>query len=98
MQVIHESVTEKAKKFVANNKGKLAALAALGALGGAGYVAYKHGAFADIADNVANTSKDFAAEQYKKQTEAAFKDNQASKEHLNEVLKNFTDFRIKQGT
>ena len=98
MQVIHESVTEKAKKFVANNKGKLAALAALGALGGAAYVGYKHGAFADIADKFANTSKDFAAEQYKKQTEDAYNKVQSSKEHLNEVLKNFTDFRTKQGT
>ena len=50
MQVIQESVIEKAKKFVVNNKGKLAALAGLAAVGGAGYVAYKNG----MLDNILN--------------------------------------------
>ena len=37
-----ESVIEKAKKFIANNKGKLAALAGLAALGSAGYYMYNN--------------------------------------------------------
>ena len=50
MQVIQESVIEKAKKFVVNNKGKLAALAGLAALGGAAYYGKTHGWF----DNILN--------------------------------------------
>ena len=48
MEIIQESVIEKAKKFIANNKGKLAALAGLAALGGGAYYAYKNGMLDNI--------------------------------------------------
>jgi len=46
----NSSIIEKAKNFVAKNKGKLAALAALGAVGAAGAYAYNKGYFNQSAD------------------------------------------------
>ena len=48
MEIIQESIIKKAKKFIANNKGKLAALAGLAALGGGAYYAYKNGMLDDV--------------------------------------------------
>ena len=64
MQVIHESIADKAKKFIANNKGKLAALAGLAALGGAGYAAYKQGALEDAAKWVGQQANAFADKEH----------------------------------
>ena len=72
MKIIHESVVEKAKKFIVNNKGKLAALAAVGA-GGAiahhqGWLGkpaelLAKGAEAVGLDNVADKLEDYARDQ-----------------------------------
>jgi len=69
MQVIQEAIIEKAKKFVVNNKGKLAALAGLAALGGAAAYGYNRGAFAGIADKVSDIAGNIADDQLKRQSE-----------------------------
>ena len=58
MQVIQESIIQKAKDFVKNNKGKLALLAATGA---AGTIAYNKGALEGIANTVAENLKEASA-------------------------------------
>ena len=85
MQVIHESIVDKAKKFIANNKGKLAALAALGALGGAGYYAYKQGALENIARVTGENLINFANKEHQIKTANALENYNNAVNKLKEL-------------
>ncbi len=55
MEIIHESIVQKAKEFVSKHKGKLATAAGLAALAGGTYYAYKTGHL----DPALKTAKEF---------------------------------------
>jgi len=55
MEIIHESIVQKAKEFVSKHKGKLATAAGLAALAGGTYYAYKTGRL----DPALKTAKEF---------------------------------------
>ena len=83
-----ESIIGKAKKFILNNKGKIALLAGLG---GAGYYAYNKGLFADAAASLSDKLKEFSESQYKKQMEDAQEKAKEANEQIKKLTSNHPD-------